>query len=321
MKKVLLTGGTGFVGANLARRLLAEGHETHLLVRPEHKAWRLEEIKQNLSFHESSLDDKARLSAIAKEVRPDWIFHLAAHGAYSWQNDEAAIVRANVTGTINLLEACLEGGFEAFVNTGSSSEYGFKDHAPSEAECPEPNSCYAVTKAAATNFCRYISRSKNVHAVTLRLYSVYGPYEDPGRFIPALAVNGLRGGYPPLAAPETARDYVYADDVCGACLLAAARGDAPRGSIYNVGTGRQTTLREAVETARAALKLAAEPRWGGMPARSWDTGVWVADSRLIRRELGWEPRFDFAAGFTKTAQWLAASPERLEFYRANGGKP
>ncbi|MCX5786817.1 MAG: NAD-dependent epimerase/dehydratase family protein [Elusimicrobia bacterium] len=320
MKKVMLTGGTGFVGANLARRLLEAGHETHLLVRPEHTAWRLGDIKSKLFFHESALDDKARLSEIAGTVRPDWIFHLAAHGAYSWQTDSDAIVRTNISGTMNLLGACLERGFEAFVNTGSSSEYGFKDHAPGEGECPEPNSCYAVTKSAATNFCRYISRARDVHAVTLRLYSVYGPFEDPGRFIPALIINGLRGGFPPLAAPETARDYVYADDVCDAYLLAAARADVPRGSIYNVGTGTQTTLREAVETARGVMRLAAEPKWGSMPARSWDTGVWISDSRLIRRELGWEPRFNFAGGFKKTAEWLSGRPDLLEFYRAKGGR-
>ncbi|HNW44280.1 MAG TPA: NAD-dependent epimerase/dehydratase family protein [Elusimicrobiales bacterium] len=315
MKTALVTGGTGFVGANLVRRLLREGHRVHLLARPGYAVWRIRELIPELVLHEAPLDDRRRLTDTVKEIKPDWIFHLAAHGAYSWQNDSGAIISANLAGTVNLLEACLETGFEAFVNTGSSSEYGFKDHAPAETECPEPNGCYAVTKAAATNFCRYISRARNVHAPTLRLYSVYGPYEDPRRLIPALVVNGLAGRLPPLVSPATARDYVYAEDVCDAYLLAAARTDLPRGSIYNVGTGIQTTMREAVETARGVLRLAAEPGWGTMPARTWDTEVWVADSSLIRRELGWAPRFSFVDGFRKTADWFSAHPELLEHYR------
>ncbi|OGS11155.1 MAG: hypothetical protein A2234_02475 [Elusimicrobia bacterium RIFOXYA2_FULL_58_8] len=320
MKKVILTGGTGFVGANLARRMLAEGHQVHMLVRPGCMAWRLDSIKEKLAFHESDLDDRARLSGIVKEVGPDWIFHLAAHGAYSWQTDADAMVRTNVSGTINLLEACLERGFEAFVNTGSSSEYGFKDHAPGESECPEPNSCYAVTKAAGTDYCRYAARSGNAHVVTLRLYSVYGPYEAPGRLVPALVLNGLKGTLPPLVAPEVAHDYVYIEDVCDAYLLAASRGDTQRGAVYNVGTGTQVTMRETVDIVRNAMRVKTEPQWGAMQNRVWDTTSWGCDNRLIRRELGWYPRFDFAGGFRKTAEWFSSHQELLDFYERKAGE-
>jgi len=315
MKRVIVTGGTGFVGANLTRRLLAEGHEVHLIVRKGRAMWRLSGVEDRVTLHETGLDDPAGLSAAVSGIRPDWIFHLAAYGAYSWQDDAPRIMATNAAGTVNLVEACLKGGFESFVNTGSSSEYGFKDKAPSETEWLDPNSCYAVSKAAATHYCRYISRSRDVNLTTLRLYSVYGPYEAPGRLIPALVLRGLAGELPPLVDPEVARDYVFVDDVCDAYLLAAG-GPAPgRGSVYNVGTGRQVRLREAVDTARKTLGVTAEPVWGAMPNRSWDTSVWVADSGLIRRELGWRPRFDFESGFRRTAEWFSARPELAEFYR------
>ena len=234
------------------------------------------------------------------------------------------MVRTNISGTVNLLEACMKHGFEAFVNTGSSSEYGFKTSAPAESELLEPNSCYAVTKAAATHYCRYIARSRNAHAVTLRLYSVYGPYEDPNRLVPALVLNGLNGALPPLTAPDTARDYVYVEDVCDAYLLAASRPDIARGSVYNVGTGTQTTLREVVEVVRKEMGIRTDPEWGGMKDRSWDTSTWVSDNRLIKRELGWSPRFTFKQGFKKTAEWFSGHPEIAEFYRQrnrpNSGK-
>lgn len=303
-RRAIVTGATGFVGANLARRLLSDGHEVHLLVRPGYNPWRIKGIHDDVRIHQCSLIDFNQLKGTVGAIRADWIFHLAVHGAYSSQNDQWQMVETNIQGTVNLVEACVCAGFEAFVNTGSSSEYGFKDHAPAENECLEPNSYYAVTKAAATMYCRYTAYSRDVHLPTLRLYSVYGPYEEPTRLIPTLVVRGLEGQLPPLADPTIARDYVYVDDVSTAYLLAATVTPQEPGAVYNVGTGIQTTLREVVEVARQAMHIPVEPQWGTMPDRKWDTTVWVADNRKIRGELGWQPHYSFADGFQQTAEWL-----------------
>jgi nucleoside-diphosphate-sugar epimerase len=316
MKRVLLTGATGFVGANLARRLLADGHEVHCLVRPGHASWRLEAIRRDVRLHEAALTDAAGLVALLGGVRPDWVFHLAVHGAYSTQTALDVMVQTNVVGTINLVQAALAHGVEALVNTGSSSEYGFKDHAPAETEWLEPNSHYAVTKASATLFCRYTGQSQGAPVRTLRLYSVYGPWEEPSRLVPTLIVRGLRGELPRLARPEIARDYVHADDVSEAYVLAATHpGQAP-GAVYNVGTGVQTALAEVVETARAALGIAAAPVWGAMAPRRWDTAVWVADVRAIAEALGWRPRVEFTEGFRRTLDWYRSHPEIHAHYEA-----
>ena len=188
-----------------------------------------------------------------RSARPDWVFHLAAHGAYSWQRDAELIMQTNLVSTVRLLAACQRHGFAAFVNAGSSSEYGFQDHAPREDELPEPNSDYAVMKAAATLHCRFVAQRDDVHVVTLRLYSVYGPWEEPGRLMPTLVARGLEGRLPPLVSPDTPRDFVSVRDTERAFLLAAERTDLERGSVFNIGSGRQTTLREVVEVgARAA---------------------------------------------------------------------
>src|SRR5207247_2954820 len=125
--------------------------------------------------------DGERLPQVVRQIRTDWVFHLAVHGAYSWQTDLGQMVRTNILGTINLVGACVATGFEGFVNTGSSSEYGFKDHAPAETEALQPNSHYAVTKASATLFCRYTAESRRLRLPPLRLSSIYGPWEEPGR--------------------------------------------------------------------------------------------------------------------------------------------
>jgi nucleoside-diphosphate-sugar epimerase len=305
---VILTGGTGFVGANLARRLLRDDHELHLLVRPGYQSWRVEEILPDLRLHELHLHDAESVERVVAEIRPHWVFHLAVYGAYSWQSDWQQMVRTNIQGTMSLLSACLRTGFEAFVNTGSSSEYGLKDHAPAESEPLEPNSHYAVTKAAATMFCRHAAQSQRVHLPTLRLYSVFGPYEEPGRLLPTLILHGMRGMLPPLVDPDVARDFVYVDDVVEAYLLAATVRTSERGPIYNLGTGVQTTLREAVAVAREVMGIAAKPVWNTMPNRKWDANVWLSDNRKLRAELGWQPRHTFREGFRLMRDWLSKGP-------------
>jgi len=317
MKRVVLTGASGFVGANLARRLIRDGHEVHLLLRPGYQPWRIDGIREAVRIHLLPLRDAVAVNQVIEDIHPDWIFHLAAHGAYSWQNDLQQMIQTNLVGTVNLVQACLRAGFEAFVNTGSSSEYGVKDHPPSEADFLEPNSHYAVTKASATLFCRHTAQEKNVHLPTLRLYSAYGPYEDPNRLIPRLIVLGEQGQLPPMVDPDTVRDFIHVDDVVEAYVLAATHPGQVLGPVYNVGTGIQTSMRQVVEVVRRNMGIAMEPTWGSMPARQWDTRCWVADNRTICRALDWTPRFSFEVGFCQTRAWFQENPDVRTVYEGS----
>lgn len=286
----LVTGAGGFVGANLVRRLLADGRRVVGLVRPGSDTWRLEGL------------DVEVVEADVRESVPGGfglVFHLATHGAYSWQDDEAAIRETNILGTRNALSAG-----ERVVVAGSSSEYGLKGHAPGEEEPLGPNSAYAAAKAAAT------AHALERGAVALRLYSVYGPWEEPNRLVPTLLAHGLRGELPPLVSPTIARDFVHVDDVCEAFVR--AEGAEP-GRVYNVGSGRQTTVAEIVEAVRALLGLEAEPQWGSMPDRGWDTETWVSNPQRIRDELGWEARIGLEDGLRQTLDWLRSEAPKERY--------
>lgn len=320
MKRVLVTGGSGFVGANLVRRLLSDGHDVYLLLRAEHQPWRLDEIISDCRPIRGDLTILESVREAVATAKPEQVFHLAAYGAYSSQIGFAQMVAVNLLGSANLIQCCAESGVRFLANVGSSSEYGYKTRVAREDDLLEPNSHYAITKAAATHYCRYVAKSSDLHCITLRLYSIYGPYEEPTRLIPSLLVRGLRGVLPPLVAPDTARDFVHVDDAVEALVLAARPGATTPGATYNVSSGVQTTLAEVVDRVRRSLHVDAEPVWGSMRQRDWDTNVWCGDSSALRRDTGWEPRIDLTRGLKLTVDWLQANPRWLDHYELRIGQ-
>src|SRR5690348_585878 len=125
-RSVLIAGASGFVGAVVARRALLAGHGVHLILRTESKLWRLEDVLPEMRVHTGAIEDAEFVDETVAAARPDWVFNLAAHGAYSNQTRTRPMIRTNVEGTVNLLEACSRHGVHRFVQTGSSSEYGLK---------------------------------------------------------------------------------------------------------------------------------------------------------------------------------------------------
>ena len=299
-----MTGAGGFVGANLVRRLVGDGNQVYAILQPTTDAWRLADVND---VHEiigdiANSEDVERAFALA---RPDWIFHLAAHGAYSFQTNVVAMAQSNVLGIATVLAAAERHGCTVFINTGTSSEYGDRDHAPREDEPPLPNSDYAATKAAATWLCQR-ARTRGVPVTTLRLYSAYGPFEEERRLLPTLVRAALAGTWPPLAAATVVRDYIYIDDVIDAYIAAASTPN--RSPIYNVASGVQTSLTQIVTCAADVFSVSASPVWGGYPNRAWDTRVWVGDATLIRSELGWQATTALSDGMARMGDWLTAHP-------------
>src|SRR5688500_7874751 len=123
---VLVTGSSGFVGACVVHELVRRGQQVHVLLRGGSRPWRLAGLLPQLTVHRADLTDAAATRAVVRAARPRAVLHLAAYGAYESQADARAILQTNILGTYNLLEASADEGVEVFVNTGSSSEYGFK---------------------------------------------------------------------------------------------------------------------------------------------------------------------------------------------------
>lgn len=308
--RVLITGATGFVGSCLTRRLLSEGHDLHLFIRSTSNRWRIADLTGFLTVHAVDLRDEQQVARQVAAIRPEWIFHLATYGGFASQQETSEIFAANLTGTINLLKACTKVGFERFVNTGSSSEYGDKASPMKESDCPEPQGDYGVAKVAATLFCRSEAKKLGLPVVTLRLFSPYGPWDDPRRLIPYATAEFIRGLKPHLAKPESVRDFVFIDDVVDT-YVQTVRRSLPCGEIYNVGSGEQHSVADVVHHLQAILPGCPAPAWGERDVQRPEPATWVADITRTSAALGWSPQVPFSVGLTKTADWMRAN---LQFY-------
>jgi dolichol-phosphate mannosyltransferase len=270
-------------------------------------------------LHRTDLTDAAATRAVVRTVRPRAVLHLATHGAYQSQANARAILGTNILGTYNLLEASAEEGVAVFLNTGSSSEYGFKSEPMRESDRVEPNSIYAVAKAAQTHLCLLPRRPWPMTVVVFRLFSVYGPWEEPTRLIPTL-IRRARAGLPlEMAAPDTRRDFVYVADVVETLLNLTAMA-ALHGEVINLGTGVETSLREVAAAILDVTGSRSEVHWGAFASRAWDQARWCADpSRAVAR-LGWAPRHSLRQGLAKMADWMAdqGDPYAVSSHRATG---
>lgn len=303
LKTALVTGAAGFVGAAVVRALLERGYGVHVLLRNTTKIWRLAGFLDSLVVHRGDLTNPGRVREVVADVRPGVIFHLAAYGGCEAQADARQIFSTNVLGTYNLLEAGLEAGTALFVNTGSSSEYGFRSEAMKESDRLEPNSYYAVAKAAQGHLCTLLARRTPMAIPVLRLFSVYGPWEEPGRLVPTVLQRTLQGLPLDMVGRRVARDFVYIDDVVEALtdvdgLLKVGR------EVINLGTGTQTTLEQFVGAVREVTGMSSPVRWGGMQARQWDTTSWVADPAKAEQLLNWTASHTLVQGLAKTLAWL-----------------
>ena len=310
-KKVLVTGASGFIGANLVRRLISLDNKVYLLIKSESDIWRLSDIKNKLIFHNISLDNLNKLKIIINKIKPQIIYHLAAHGSYSHQNDPLKIITTNILGTTNLLLALNPIDYECFINTGSSSEYGFKNKPMQETDYLEPVSYYAASKASGTYLAKVFAKIFTKPVITIRPFSVYGPYEEETRLIPTVILNILHNQPVKLTVNLAKRDFIYVEDLIDCYLLLAKKINKKiYGEVYNAGTGKQYSNREIVETIKNLTKKKVKILKGAYQNRAWDTSFWVADISKITKDIGWKPKCTLEKGLEKTINWFKQN-ERL----------
>ncbi|MFZ4854809.1 MAG: NAD-dependent epimerase/dehydratase family protein [Desulfuromonadaceae bacterium] len=307
--RVLITGVTGFVGACLARKFLELGHEIHAFARPESNLWRIADIVDKIFLHNVDLRAAQVVEGVVGTIKPECIFHLATYGGFSLQQNSEDIFATNLLGTINLVAACEKIGFAYFVNTGSSSEYGAKSHAMKESDQLDPRGDYGVSKAAATLFCRSEALQKKLPIISLRIFSPYGPWDDPKRFIPYVISSLLNKTVPTLSTPDSVRDYIFIDDVIAAYVAVSSVTIVP-GAIYNVGSGTQTSIGDVTSAIVDKIGGNLIPAWGMREIQRTEPATWVADISALTSYCNWRPSVSLKDGLQLTIDWITTNLSR-----------
>jgi nucleoside-diphosphate-sugar epimerase/glycosyltransferase involved in cell wall biosynthesis len=300
---IFVFGASGFIGANLFNDIFKIRQDCYALTHDATKAWRLKLL--NVPFenivHCDILSNNS-VSEVFEKYKPQTIFNLAAYGAYSKQSNVNLTYETNVIGTVNLLENCTRE--MVYVHAGSSSEYGNNCTAPKETDRVEPNSHYAVSKVSAAYLLEYYAKQFDLKTINLRLYSIYGYWEEPDRLISKLIESARKKQLPSLVSPDISRDFVFIEDCVEAFLDAALKLDkTTSGKSYNIATGRKTTIGDLVETSRKTFGIPQEPEWGSMSNRKWDLADWYGDPSAFESDFGWKARTPLEAGLAKTRTW------------------
>jgi UDP-glucose 4-epimerase len=302
--KALVTGGAGFIGSNLAERLLADGHEVAIV--DDLSTGHRRNLPAGASFHEGSILDAALLDAAC--LGAEVVFHQAALASVPRSiEDPVGTSQVNVLGTLQVLQAARRAGARKVVFAASSAAYGDEPTLPKvETMAPEPMSPYAVAKMAGEQYLRVFQSLYGLGTTSLRYFNVYGPRQDPNgayaAVIPRFILAGLRGD--PLTVHGNglqSRDFVFVGDVVEANLL-AARSTKADGHVINVGAGAGTDLnalaRHVVQLTGGRSKVV------HAPPRAGDVKDSLASLGRASELLGYAPKVAVAEGLRRTVDWF-----------------
>ncbi len=305
MSRFLVTGGDGFIGSHLVRRLMLRGDVT-VVEKPGSQLRRLQAWERDLRIVRVDVRDKDGVSEAIRDSRANAVFHLAAAGVVPGEHSPEEMMAVNVLGTYNVLAAILTtGSVERSVFVGSWYEYG-DSLGDGASRFPRPTSAYGVSKLAGTRLVQSFASEMQLPAVVVRPFQVYGPFEYPHRLIPHV-IRSVRDRVPVrLENPVAQRDWAYVEDVAAA--LECAGQAKCIGDVVDVGTGVLTSV--ARVTAMVLESLGHEAV-GTDPLRPPTEGNKVpdgrlsgaADTRLAGELFDWRATCSLEEGVRKTVEW------------------
>jgi nucleoside-diphosphate-sugar epimerase len=301
--RILVTGGSGFIGSHLVNRAHRMGCEVNLLTRYNSiiDNVRLARIWDGLHVIEADLRNPDSVAQL-RDIKFDFIFHFAAynHVGDSFTHVIEAM-SSNAMGTVNLVEACSD--YRAFVYVATSEVYGFQTDSPwHEKLTPFPISPYAVGKYSGELFARMAWHVRQLPIVVVRPFNAYGPYQSPRAVVAEITLKCLRGETIRATEGVQTRDFNYVENLIDGILLAATEPKAI-GEIFNIGSGDEIPIRDLILKIHALTGSSSELQIGALPFRPTEIWRMAADSSKASALLGWEPRVGLDEGLELTVAW------------------
>ena len=318
-KQVLVTGAGGFIGSHLTEALVKAGAKVRVFIRYNSRDGRgnLEDLEPGLLDQiEIIAGDLRDADVIDRTVKGcNAVFHLGALVGipYSYKNPRE-VVETNIMGTFNVLTAARDHGVERIVHTSTSEVYGSALYVPIDESHPlQGQSPYSASKIGADKLAESFYASYDLPVVTVRPFNCYGPRQSARAVIPTLITQALACEEIRLGNTDTLRDFTFVTDTAEG-FIKAAQSQKGFGKVINIGSGREITIGQLaqiiINTIQCTAKIVVDEA-RVRPSRS-EVSRLLADNRLAKETIGWEPRVSLEEGVKRTVAWVAAHMNRFQ---------
>lgn len=306
MASILITGGTGFIGSNLIRKLILQKNKINLLTKDSSNFWRIHDLTKKIKIHSTDLTSHDKLEKTIAKINPDIVFHLASYGVLPTQKNVVKTIQTNILGTYNLFSILSKHKVRKIVNVGSVFEYGLSTSKNnlSEKNCTNPLTLYGISKVAQTNLANYFFATKSLPIVTLRLFTPYGMFENKDRLISDIMVSLIHNKILKIYSLQSTRDFVFIDDAVDA-LIKSSISPKVNGKIFNIGYGKSYSVEKIIQISRKLFSSEIKIQNIQNFNRDYDTlnGGGFSNISQAKKYLNWKPKYSIEKGLEKTYLW------------------
>ena len=312
MRKLLATGGAGFIGSEFVRQGVERGYEIAVIDKLSYAGdmERLKNAQGNITFYKVDVTDRESVGEVFRKERPDIVVHWAAESHVDRSIlDASPFLDTNIKGTQVLLDIARQHEIKKFINISTDEVYGDLEEEGQFYETTplNPSSPYSVSKASADMLGRAYHRTYGLPVITIRPSNNYGPWQYPEKLIPVVVLKALNDQKVPVYAKgQNVREWLFVSDCAEAVFETVEKGRA--GEIYNVGSGEEKRNIDVVKTILKILGKT-EDLIEFVKDRLGHDFRYSLNSDRIRQEIGWKPKVQFSEGIEKTVKWYLDNVE------------